>query len=30
MKVRQTKHTLCVIRKRVYKLGTSKFRQFRI
>lgn len=30
MKVRNTKHTLRVIRRRVRKVGTPMFRQFRI
>jgi hypothetical protein len=30
MKVRNIKHTLRVIRRRVRKTGTPKFRQFRI
>jgi hypothetical protein len=29
MKVRNTKRTLRVVRRRVSKVGTSKFRQFR-
>jgi hypothetical protein len=30
MKVRETKHTLKVVRKRVRRVGTPLFRQFRI
>lgn len=30
MKLRNTKHTLRVIRRRVRKVGTPQFRQFRI
>lgn len=30
MKLRNAKHTLRVIRRRVRKVGTPKFRQFRV
>jgi hypothetical protein len=30
MKVRKVKHTLCVVRRRVYRIGKSKFRQLRV
>ncbi len=30
MKVRKVKRTLCVIRRRVYRIGKSKFRQLRV
>ena len=30
MKVRKVKRTLCVIRRRVRRVGTAKFRQLRV